>query len=85
MTETKPSAPAARTAADIAAQKTRNIWLAVALLGFVVLVGVTSAIRIQSIDFSKTEGFYLDGSLQKESAPPPDLEAMSDTPEGQTP
>ena len=30
----------------LAAQKRRNIWLALALFGFVILVGVVSAVRL---------------------------------------
>ncbi|MEM7661648.1 MAG: hypothetical protein AAF292_05325 [Pseudomonadota bacterium] len=30
----------------LAAQKKRNVWLAVALFGFVILVGMVSAIRL---------------------------------------
>lgn len=47
----------------IAARKKRNIWLALALLVFVVLVGITSMIRIQSVDYSKSDGFYMDGAI----------------------
>ena len=44
------------------AQKKRNLWLALALVAFVVLVGVTTAIRIQDADMGKSEGFYFDGT-----------------------
>ena len=40
------------TGAKIAAQKRRNVWLALALVAFVVIVGVTTAVRIQETDFS---------------------------------
>ncbi len=64
-----------RLSADaLAAQKRRNAWLALALVGFVILVGITTAIRIQATDFSKNEGFYFSGSLEQETrTPPPEL------------
>jgi hypothetical protein len=33
-------------AARLAAQKTRNVWLGLTLLGFVILVGLVSALRL---------------------------------------
>jgi len=60
------------SAAERAAQKKRNVWLALALLAFVVLVGVTTVIRIQGTDYSKSDGFYFDGKLQTKSPSKPD-------------
>ncbi len=38
--------PADAEAARLAAQKRRNVWLGLALFGFVVLVGVVSGLRL---------------------------------------
>lgn len=51
------------TEEQLAAQKRRNRWLALALVTFVILVGTTTAIRLQSVDLSKSEGLYFDGSM----------------------
>ncbi len=59
------------TPEEVAARKKRNVWLALALVAFVVLVGVTSVIRISSSDFGKSDGLYFSGSLEKKSQPPP--------------
>lgn len=56
--------PSEPTRADyIAAQKRRNVWLALALVAFVALVGITSVVRISTTDYSKSDGFYLDGKI----------------------
>lgn len=55
------------SAEQIAARKKRNIWLALALLAFVILVGITSVIRIQDVDYSKSDGFYLDAAIPKKN------------------
>ncbi len=68
MTEPEQSGTAARSQAELAAQKKRNVWLAFALVTFVALVGVTSAIRISNSDFSKNGGFYLKASPDKGGA-----------------
>lgn len=41
--------PDARRAEDVrlAAQKKRSLWLAVALFGFVILIGLTSALQLK--------------------------------------
>ncbi|MEM6411004.1 MAG: hypothetical protein AAF683_05670 [Pseudomonadota bacterium] len=39
----------------LAAQKKRNVWLAVALFGFVILVGLVSAIRLAE-NIQRTSG-----------------------------
>ncbi|MEL7057881.1 MAG: hypothetical protein AAGL09_16240 [Pseudomonadota bacterium] len=47
------------------AQKRRNAWLAVALVAFVVIVGVTTAIRIQETDFSGGDRLYFTGYMDE--------------------
>ena len=47
------------------AQKRRNAWLAVALVAFVVVVGVTTAIRIQETDFSGGDRLYFTGYMDE--------------------
>ena len=47
------------------AQKRRNAWLAVALVAFVVIVGVTTAIRIQETDFSGGDRRYFTGYMDE--------------------
>ncbi|MEL6324339.1 MAG: hypothetical protein AAGJ29_13995 [Pseudomonadota bacterium] len=42
----QPLSPAAQEAARLAAQKRRNVWLGLALAGFVVLVALVSAVRL---------------------------------------
>ena len=69
MTDIAPQT--ARTPEQIAAQKSRNRWLALALVAFVVLVGVTTIIRLQSADLSADGGFYFDGSMDPREAAPP--------------
>ncbi|MDJ0920650.1 MAG: hypothetical protein QNI84_05950 [Henriciella sp.] len=51
------------TEEQLMAQKRRNRWLAFALVTFVVVVGTTTAIRLQNVDLSKSEGLYFDGSM----------------------
>lgn len=41
------SAQAVDEAARLAAQKQRSVWLALALFGFVLLVGITSAFQLK--------------------------------------
>jgi len=42
----------------LAARKKRNVWLGVALAAFVILVGVTTVIRLSNTDLSQGAGFY---------------------------
>lgn len=64
MAETTPAAaPDATTLKQ--AQKRRNAWLALALVAFVVIVGVTTAIRIQETDFSGGDRLYFSGYLDE--------------------
>ncbi len=60
-----------RSPEAVAAQKKRNIWLALALVAFVALVGITSAIRISNTDFSKTDGFYSKAAIDNGGASSP--------------
>ncbi|MFT5775319.1 hypothetical protein [Hyphomonas sp.] len=46
----------------IAARKRRNFWLGLALFGFVVLVAVTTVIRLSNTDLSEGAGFYYSNS-----------------------
>lgn len=46
-----------------AARKKRNIWLAAALLGFVLLVGATTAIRIS--EAGAKDGMYFSGYMNE--------------------
>lgn len=63
-------------AAMLKAQKRRNIWLAWALVAFVVIVGVTTAIRIQQTDFSGGDRLYFSGYLDEAAKEERDREAI---------
>jgi hypothetical protein len=71
--------------AEMAARKSRNRWLGLALAGFVILVGVVTFIRLSSSDLSQS-GFYYsvddkgeriedlpEGMTPEQAAPPPNL------------
>ncbi|MEM8615547.1 MAG: hypothetical protein AAGF20_01290 [Pseudomonadota bacterium] len=58
--------PLEQSAEDLRAQKRRNVWLAMALFAFVVIVGVTTAIRIQDADLTSENSFYFNGSMSVE-------------------
>ena len=76
-----------------AAQKRRNLWLGLALLAFVILVGVTTMVRLSASDGFR-EGFYYnmgssnggeakplpEGMSPEQAAPPPNLAAEPSTP-----
>ena len=47
----------------VAARNNRNMWLAVALLGFVLLVGTTTAIRIS--ETGAKDGMYFSGYMNE--------------------
>mgnify|MGYP003658994315 CR=1 FL=1 len=47
-----------RTVEELKAQKKRNIWIAIALITFVVLVGTTTALRLGASDMGKDGGMY---------------------------
>ena len=67
--------------AAIKARNRRNLWLALALVAFVVVMGVGTAIRIsEGAGVSACEGsFYwdMDSNSCIEERPEPDLEAIS--------
>lgn len=57
-----------------AAQKRRNFWLALALFAFVVIVGVTTMIRLGDSDLGPDGGLYWSNPPEKrEQAPMPTL------------
>jgi len=72
-TETQPVVDAA---ALLKAQKRRNLWLAWALVAFVVIVGVSTAIRIQQSDFSGGDRLYFSGYLDEAAKDKRDREAV---------
>ncbi len=49
----------------LAAQKQRNLWLALALVAFVLIVGISTALRIQDADFSGGDRLYFSGYLDE--------------------
>ncbi len=55
-------------AAQAKARKGRNAWLAFALVGFVIIVGVTTAIRIQETFSDKCNRLYFTGSMSDAAA-----------------
>ena len=73
------------------ARKSRNLWLGLALAGFVILVGVVTFIRLSSSDLSQS-GFYYsvddkgerindlpEGMTPDQAAPPPNLTPIDET------
>lgn len=64
-------------AAVLKAQKRRNVWLAWALVAFVVIVGVTTAIRIQQTDFSGGDRLYFSGYMDEAAKEKADREAQA--------
>ena len=61
----------------IIAQKRRNVWLAWALVAFVVIVGLTTAIRIQETDFSGGDRIYFSGYMDEAASEKADREAQA--------
>ena len=61
------------------AQKRRNWWLALALFGFVILVGVTTVVRLADSELGPDGGFYWSNPPQSNSQPMPDLPAESES------
>ncbi|RIJ28826.1 hypothetical protein [Henriciella algicola] len=55
------------------AQKRRNWWLALALFAFVILVGVTTVVRLADSELGPDGGFYWSNPPQSDSRPMPDL------------
>lgn len=64
-------------AAVLKAQKRRNVWLAWALVAFVVIVGVTTAVRIQQTDFSGGDRLYFSGYMDEAAKEKADREAQA--------
>ena len=62
--------------ARLQAQKRRNVWLAWSLVAFVVIVGVSTAIRIQETDFSGGDRLYFSGYLDEAAKEQADREAQ---------
>ena len=62
--------------ARLKAQKRRNVWLAWSLVAFVVIVGLTTAIRIQETDFSGGDRLYFSGYLDEAAKEKADREAQ---------
>lgn len=62
-------------AAILKAQKRRNVWLAWALVAFVVIVGVSTVIRLQQSDFSGSDRLYFSGYLDEAANEKRDREA----------
>ena len=76
--ETKSPSPAPNDPRLASAQKRRNMWLGIALLGFVVLMGVGTAIRIsQGAGTEPCNGLYWE-PVKKECMEPdmPNLDAI---------
>lgn len=63
--------------ARIKAQKRRNAWLAAALVAFVLIVGVSTALRIQETDFSGGDRLYFSGYLDEAQKEKADREATA--------
>ncbi len=59
-----------------AAQKRRNLWLGFALVAFVAIVGVTTAVRIQNTDFSRGDRMYFSGYMNEAAVEKADREAQ---------
>ncbi len=57
------------------AQNRRNIWLAWALVAFVVIVGVSTAIRIQQTDFGGGDRIYFSGYMDEAAKEKSDRDA----------
>lgn len=63
--------------AILKAQKRRNAWLAAALVAFVIIVGVSTALRIQETDFSDGDRLYFSGYLDEAASEKADREAQA--------
>lgn len=71
------SAIAPQDTARLQAQKRRNMWLALALVAFVVLVGVSTALRIQETDFTGGDRLYFSGYMDEAASEKADREAQA--------
>ena len=69
------------------ARKSRNLWLGLALAGFVILVGIVTFIRLSSSDLSKGAFYYdpQDGQREAQELPPGMTEDMAAPPPNLTP
>lgn len=76
MVDTVPTGVAPDASLQLKAQKRRNLWLALALVAFVVTVGVTTAVRIQETDFSGGDRLYFSGYLDEVEKEKADREAV---------
>ncbi|MEQ9315652.1 MAG: hypothetical protein RLN72_07355 [Henriciella sp.] len=77
MADPEPHDDAARRAA----QKRRNLWLGLALFGFVVIVGLTTVIRLGDADLGPDGGLYWHNPPQDNTSEPmPDLPPVDDAP-----
>lgn len=76
MTEPAPT-PVIDEAALMKAQKRRNLWLALALVAFVLIVGVSTALRIQETDFSNGDRLYFSGYMDEAASEKADREAQA--------
>jgi hypothetical protein len=76
MSETVES-PELTPEARLQAQKRRNVWLAWSLVAFVVIVGLSTAIRIQETDFSGGDRLYFSGYLDEAASEKADREAQA--------
>ena len=91
--------PAQLDAPGRAAQKRRNLWLGLALLGFVVLVGLTTFVRLKNSTPSEVGFYYHNGQSDEsteapalppgmspdQAAPPANLTPEPDVPETEEP
>ena len=75
--ETQAEGPVEADAVMLEAQKRRNLWLAGALIAFVVIVGVTTAVRIQETDFSGGDRLYFSGYLDEAAKEAEDRERQA--------
>ncbi|WP_084418673.1 hypothetical protein [Henriciella litoralis] len=69
----EPIVPVKLDEASRKAQNRRNIWLALALFAFVVLVGVTTVIRLGDSDLGPDGGLYWRNDPKPQSQPAPEL------------
>jgi hypothetical protein len=74
MSESAPE-PQIDAAAILKAQKRRNAWLALALVAFVVIVGVSTVIRLQQSDFGGSDRLYFSGYMDEAAKEKRDREA----------
>ncbi|MEZ5998954.1 MAG: hypothetical protein R3B98_09700 [Hyphomonas sp.] len=95
--ETFPQ-PVQLDAAARAAQKKRNLWLGLALLGFVLLVALTTYVRLGASEKGQADFYYNmnqsgqeappappPGMTPEQTAPPPNLTAEPSHPEESQP